>query len=70
MKNERIERLNYIVNNIKRLTIPEKRNILRLIYFDIGGNEIFDCADGSRVVINNVSDATVDAILSIMSHLE
>ena len=62
----RIELLRYISENINQLEIPDRRIILGIIINDQGESRIEECADGCRIIANNLSDSAIDKIIDYM----
>ncbi len=69
MNKKRRDKLNFIINNADKLGPKEKQNILNLISISLGPESIYECADGCRVVINDLPKDTIDDILTLMAHL-
>lgn len=60
------ELLLYVANNINDLPYKERKFILKLIAIDIGLENIYDCADGCRLVLGGIEKQTLDTILDII----
>ncbi len=64
----RIENLNYIKDNISLLSHRDKISVLNIIALDIDSDQFVDCADGCRIVINDISDESIEAIIKVISY--
>ena len=69
MNKKKRDKLNFIINNADKLSAKEKQNVLNLISMSLGPDSIYECADGCRVVINDLPKEVIDDILTIMAHL-
>lgn len=65
----RDEKLTYIVCNVNLLSMKDKKIILNLFALEIDKDKFTDCADGCRVIIDDISDDTIDAAINIISYM-
>ncbi len=63
----RQELLEYIVENVNDLSIKDRKTVTKIIAIDIGIDNITKCADGCRMIINDISDDTLESIIEYMA---
>ena len=63
----RKELLEYIVEHVNELPIKDRKTVMKIIAIDIGVESITNCADGCRMIIDDVSNDSLDSILEYMA---
>ena len=61
-------KLIYITKNVDKLDIDKRREILKIIVNDLGIESVNSCADGTRLIINNIKQQTIDEIMDIITN--
>ena len=69
MESARDEKLTYIVDNVNLLPMKDKKIVLNLFALEIDKDKFTDCADGCRVLIDDISSETIDAAINIISFM-
>ncbi len=65
---QQTSKLNYITKNVDGLDIDKRRQILKLIVDDLGKESVNSCADGTRLIINDIKQQTIDDIMDIITN--
>ena len=63
----KLELLKYITENINQLSISQRKEVMNIVINDLGSNDIEECADGCRMIINNLSIESINSIIEIIS---
>ena len=60
-------KLIFITKNVDSLDIDKRRQILKLLIDDLGKESVNSCADGTRLIINDIKQQTIDNIFDIIT---
>jgi hypothetical protein len=63
----KLELLKYITENVNQLSISQRKEVMNIVINDLGSNDIEECADGCRMIINHLSIESINSIIEIIS---
>lgn len=66
-QNTRHELLQYIIDTVNELSIKDRKTVMKIIAIDIGIVNITNGADGCRMLIDDISQDTLDSVLEYMA---